>query len=43
VIALANHEGSDVSTIAFEEADRILAGVLDPAAPHAAETFDGTA
>ncbi len=39
VVVLANHERSDVSGAAFAMADRVLAEHLDPAAPHADDTF----
>jgi hypothetical protein len=39
VIVLANHEALDVSALAFEVADAVLAGVIDPDAPHADATF----
>ena len=41
VLILANGETGDVSGDAFELADRVLADAIDPAAPHADETFDG--
>jgi CubicO group peptidase (beta-lactamase class C family) len=41
VLILANGETGDVSADAFELADRVLADAIDPAAPHADETFDG--
>jgi CubicO group peptidase (beta-lactamase class C family) len=41
VLVLANGEQRDVSGEAFALADRLLATELDPAAPHADETFDG--
>jgi CubicO group peptidase (beta-lactamase class C family) len=41
VLILANGETGDVSADAFAHADRVLAGAIDPAAPHADETFDG--
>ena len=43
VLILANGETGDVSADAFELADRVLANAIDPAAPHADETFDGVA
>jgi CubicO group peptidase (beta-lactamase class C family) len=43
VIVLANHETLDVSALALATADEALAGVLDPSAPHADDTFDGIA
>ena len=43
VIILANGETRDVSADAFEMADGVLADAIDPAAPHADETFDGVA
>lgn len=43
VLVLANGEQRDVSGEAFALADRLLATELDPAAPHADETFDGVA
>lgn len=43
VIVLANREDLDVSALAFDTADEVLAGTLDPAAPHADHTFDGVA
>lgn len=43
VAILANHEREDVSSEAFEVADRLLAGDLDPDARHADDTFDGLA
>jgi CubicO group peptidase (beta-lactamase class C family) len=43
VIILANGEARDVSADAFEMADGVLADAIDPAAPHADETFDGVA
>lgn len=43
VLVLANGERRDVSAEAFALADRVLAGELDPEAPHADETFDGVA
>jgi CubicO group peptidase (beta-lactamase class C family) len=43
VLVLANGERRDVSAEAFDLADRLLADHLDPAAPHADETFDGVA
>lgn len=42
VIVLANREDLDVSAMAFDIADRALGDALDPAAPHATATFDGT-
>ena len=42
VIVLANREDLDVSAMAFRLADEILAGRIDPSAPHADDTFDGT-
>ena len=41
VIVLANREDLDVSARAFRLADEVLAGRLDPDAPHADDTFDG--
>jgi CubicO group peptidase (beta-lactamase class C family) len=41
VIVLANREDLDVSARAFRLADEVLAGALDPDAPHADDTFDG--
>jgi CubicO group peptidase (beta-lactamase class C family) len=41
VLVLANGERRDVSAEAFDIADELLADQLDPAAPHADETFDG--
>ena len=41
VLIVANGETGDVSGDAFELADRVLADAIDPAAPHADETFDG--
>jgi CubicO group peptidase (beta-lactamase class C family) len=41
VLVLANGEQRDVSGEAFALADELLADHLDPAAPHADETFDG--
>ncbi len=41
VIVLANREDLDVSGMAFRLADEVLAGALDPNAPHADDTFDG--
>jgi CubicO group peptidase (beta-lactamase class C family) len=41
VIVLANREDPDVSARAFRLADEVLAGALDPNAPHADDTFDG--
>jgi CubicO group peptidase (beta-lactamase class C family) len=41
VVILANGETGDVSSDAFALADRVLAGAIDPSAPHADETFDG--
>ena len=43
VIILANGETRDVSADAFEMADAVLADAIDPAAPHADDTFDGVA
>jgi CubicO group peptidase (beta-lactamase class C family) len=43
VIVLANREDIDVSALAFDTADEVLGGVLDPDAPHADHTFDGVA
>jgi CubicO group peptidase (beta-lactamase class C family) len=43
VLVLANGETRDVSAVAFALADEVLADALDPAAPHADETFDGVA
>lgn len=43
VLVLANHEELDVSALALDTADAVLAGVLDPDAPHADDTFDGVA
>jgi CubicO group peptidase (beta-lactamase class C family) len=43
VIILANGETRDVSADAFELADDVLRDAIDPAAPHADETFDGVA
>jgi CubicO group peptidase (beta-lactamase class C family) len=43
VIVLANREDLGVSALALDTADEVLAGVLDPAAPHADATFDGIA
>lgn len=42
-IVLANREDLDVSAMALQMADQILAEDLDPTAPHADETFDGVA
>ncbi|MET0800130.1 MAG: serine hydrolase domain-containing protein [Actinomycetota bacterium] len=42
VIVLANREDLGVSTIAFDLADDLLGQHLDPHAPHADQTFDGT-
>jgi CubicO group peptidase (beta-lactamase class C family) len=39
IIVLANAEDLDVSALAFEIADRVLADELDPAAAHADQTF----
>lgn len=41
VIVLANREDLDVSARVFRLADEVLAGRLDPDAPHADDTFDG--
>ena len=41
VIVLANREDLDVSAMAFRLADEVLAGRIDPSAPHADDTFDG--
>jgi CubicO group peptidase (beta-lactamase class C family) len=43
VLVLANHEALDVSALAFDTADEVLADVLDPEAAHADATFDGAA
>jgi CubicO group peptidase (beta-lactamase class C family) len=43
VIILANGETRDVSADAFALADEVLHDAIDPAAPHADETFDGVA
>jgi len=43
VIILANGETGDVSADAFALADEVLGDAMDPAAPHADETFDGVA
>jgi CubicO group peptidase (beta-lactamase class C family) len=43
VVVLANREDLDVSALAFETADAVLAGALDAGAPHADHTFDGVA
>jgi CubicO group peptidase (beta-lactamase class C family) len=40
VIVLANHEAIDASALALEVADEVLAGAIDPRAPHADVTFD---
>jgi CubicO group peptidase (beta-lactamase class C family) len=42
VIVLANREDLDVSAMAFRLADGALADRIDPDAPHADDTFDGT-
>ena len=42
LIVLANREDLRVSTIAFRLADDLLGDRLDPDAPHADQTFDGT-
>ncbi|MDH4111483.1 MAG: beta-lactamase family protein [Actinomycetota bacterium] len=42
VIVLANREDLDVSSMAFRLADDLLADRLDPSAPHADDTFDGS-
>jgi len=41
VIVLANREDLDVSAMAFRLADEVLEDRMDPAAPHADDTFDG--
>jgi CubicO group peptidase (beta-lactamase class C family) len=41
IVVLANREDVDVSALAFDIADDVLATELDLAAPHADETFDG--
>jgi len=43
VIVLANREDLDVSALAFDTADEVLADALDATAPHADHTFDGVA
>jgi CubicO group peptidase (beta-lactamase class C family) len=43
IVVLANREDVDVSALAFDIADDTLATDLDASAPHADETFDGTA
>jgi CubicO group peptidase (beta-lactamase class C family) len=43
VVILANGETGDVSADAFALADDVLGDALDPAAPHADQTFDGVA
>jgi CubicO group peptidase (beta-lactamase class C family) len=40
-VCLANSEELDVSSIVFNLADHVLADVLDPTAPHAAQTLHG--
>jgi CubicO group peptidase (beta-lactamase class C family) len=41
VIVLANREDLDVSAMAFRLADEALPDRIDPASPHADDTFDG--
>ncbi|HEX6845208.1 MAG TPA: serine hydrolase domain-containing protein [Actinomycetota bacterium] len=41
VLVLANRETLDVSALALDTADAVLAEALDPDAPHADDTFDG--
>ena len=41
MIVLANREDLDVSARAFRLADEALGDRMDPAAPHADDTFDG--
>jgi CubicO group peptidase (beta-lactamase class C family) len=41
IVCLANTEDLDVSSIAFNLADHVLADVIDPDAPHAGQTLHG--